>query len=165
VVFVNGEYWGLHEIRERLDKQYPHARYGVDSAEVDLLESAASRVEGDALHYAAMTNYIAHHGLVNDAVYEEIRRRMDVDNFLNYQLCEIFYANTDWPLSNVRFWRKRTTGYVEGAPPGHDGRWRWMMLDTDFGFGYTGSCFQRKDMNFILCGHLGMAQTRKMVIL
>src|SRR5690606_3182148 len=100
---------------------------------VDILENTQPD-EGDADHYNAMISYIETHNLSNEEHYEEVKTMMDVDNFIDYQTIEIFSGNTDWPGNNVRMWRLRTTQYQPGAPYGHDGRWRWMLYDTDFGF-------------------------------
>src|SRR5699024_2579839 len=40
----------------------------------------------------------------------------------------------DWPHNNIKFWRKTTDSYEKNAPYGQDGRWRWILYDTDFGF-------------------------------
>jgi hypothetical protein len=46
--------------------------------------------------------------------------------------------NTDWPGNNIEFFRKKTSEYLPNAPYGQDGRWRWILKDTDFGFGGEG---------------------------
>lgn len=138
VVFINGEYWGIHNIRERYDKYYLEQVYGVDPDNIDLLEDWGVVEEGDALHYQALLNYIYAYGVTGQAQYDYIQTQMDVDNYINYQIAQIFARNTDWPGNNIAFWRLRTDAYRPGAPLGHDGRWRWLLWDTDFGFGLEG---------------------------
>ncbi len=58
---------------------------------------------------------------------------MDVDDFLTYQLSEIYFANADWPQNNTRIWRRRLTVPDAGLPRGMDGRWRWFLFDVDLG--------------------------------
>ncbi len=53
-------------------------------------------------------------------------------------IANIFARNTDWPGANIDFWRLQTPGYRPDAPYGHDGRWRWLMIDMDFSFGFVG---------------------------
>jgi hypothetical protein len=55
---------------------------------------------------------------------------MDVENFTDYQIAEIYYNNVDWGLHNIRYWRLQVP-YTPTAPYGHDGRWRWSLYDTD----------------------------------
>jgi hypothetical protein len=71
--------------------------------------------------------------------YAHVAERMDVDNFLVYQIAEIYFGNADWPQNNVRVWRRRRPDPFPGRdaePPGHDGRWRWMLFDLDLSCGH-----------------------------
>lgn len=134
LVFINGEYWGIHNIRERYDKYYLSQVYDVDPENIDLLEGSGEVEEGDALHYQDMLSYIAANGVQENPHYETIQTRMDVENYIDYQIAQIYIRNRDWPGSNITYWRNRTTPYDPGAPYGQDGRWRWMLYDTDSGF-------------------------------
>jgi hypothetical protein len=138
VLFVNGEYWGIHNFRERYDKHYLARVYGVDPENLDILENEASAKKGDPGHYHAMLDYLQNSDMSQPEHYNYIKTQMDIDNFTDYYIAEIFAANTDWPGNNIDFWRLRTSEYIPGAPLGHDGRWRWMMFDVDFGFGLFG---------------------------
>jgi hypothetical protein len=135
VVFINGEYWGIHNIRERYDKHYIKRVYGVDEEDLDLLTFKNTVSEGDNLHYNETIDYIEQNGLQGNIHYEYIKTRIDIENFIDYQIANIYSANTDWPGNNIDFWRKRTSSYQSHTPYGHDGRWRWMAYDMDFGFG------------------------------
>ncbi len=148
VVFLNGEYWGLLNMRERYDKHYLNRMYGVDAENLDILENNRTPDEGDAAHYNATISYIQANGLVQDQHYEHIKTRIDVDNFIDYQIIQIFARNTDWPGNNIKFWRLKTSQYQPGAPYGHDGRWRWMLYDTDFGFGIWDNTYTHNTLAF-----------------
>lgn len=65
-----------------------------------------------------------------------VKTQMDIQNFIEYYIAQIYCVNTDWPRHNVRFSRKMTEEYRPNAPEMHDGRWRWLLYDTDFGFGW-----------------------------
>jgi len=136
IVFINGEYWGIHNIRERYDKHYFERVYGVDPENIDFL-SVNEIKEGDTVHYRQTINYIEANGLIEDVHYQYIKTRIDVDNFTDYQITNIFANNIDWPGANLEYWRLRTQNYIPGAPIGHDGRWRWMLYDMDFSFGLS----------------------------
>ena len=76
--------------------------------------------------------------------YEYIQTKMDVENFIDYTASEIYSANTDWPHNNVKILEVKSGQYNPDALPGQDGRWRWMLFDTDLGFGLNQSwqlCF------------------------
>ncbi len=142
VVFVNGEYWGTKNFRERLDAHYIESHFEVDPDEVVMLydyhmsggTSLSVGTEQDVADFVALREYIATNNMQDPLHYDYVATKIDLDNFIEYYAANIYFKNTDWPHNNNQFWRKNTAEYVPDAPHGHDGRWRWMMFDTDFGF-------------------------------
>ncbi len=139
ILFINAEYWGIHNIRERYDRQYLERRFGVDPDNIDLLEHNAVVKEGDNHHYLETLQFIEENDITVDANFAWVQTRIDTDNFIDYQIANIYSGNTDWPGNNVEFWRHRTGAYIPEAPYGLDGRWRWLAFDMDFGFGLNPS--------------------------
>ncbi|MFN6946946.1 MAG: CotH kinase family protein, partial [Cytophagaceae bacterium] len=136
IVFINGEYWGVHNLRERIDRHYLASHYGLDEENFTILSGGGWMDEGDPgdeEHYTSMISYISTNDPADPAVYEYVQERIDPENFIDYQAFKIFINNTDWPGNNIRFWRYKTT-FDPDASPGGDGRWRWIIFDTDFGF-------------------------------
>jgi hypothetical protein len=136
VIFINGEYWGIHNIRERIDRFYFEGNYGIDPERVDLLTANAQIKEGSNADYVAMRNFISSNDMRVQANFEWVEMQMDVDNFIDYTIANIFVRNNDWPHNNVDFWRYQTP-YEPNASAGIDGRWRWILFDLDFGFGWS----------------------------
>ncbi len=137
VVFLNGEYWGIHNIRKRYDHRYFESMYGLDRGDLVLLEGDAKIKEGtqpDQRDYEQLREMIDTDQVNHPQIWQMVKDRVDLDNLRDYNIANIYFRNTDWPGNNIDFWRKRTDGPQEDAPPGHDGRWRWLMFDTDFGF-------------------------------
>ncbi|MBU8898760.1 CotH kinase family protein [Corallococcus sp. M34] len=134
LVFINGEYWGLHELRERYDEYYLSGHYAVDRKKVAILEGAGGLLDvggaSDAQAYQDLLSYVRTHDLAVPASYAYVQARMDVDDFIDYLIAEVYLANTDWPDNNIRMWRY-TGKVVAGAPVAQDGRWRWMVYDLD----------------------------------
>jgi len=125
-VYINGDYWGLYNIREKLSDRYIEDHHGVDHDSIDILEFDGSVViKGDNIHYNNMIAFIQNNPLSDAANYEYVKTQMDIENFISYEITQIFIANTDWPGNNIKFWRPKTP----------EGRWKWMLYDTDFGFG------------------------------
>ncbi len=140
VHFINGEYWGLINLRERLDRYYIASHYSIDPDDVAMVENHDGLQEGtaaDRQDFLALRAYIAEHDMADPAHYAYVSDRMDVQNFALYNAAEIYVKNTDWPANNVLAWRKRTPDRSPNAPPWWDGRWRWIPFDLDFGFGPT----------------------------
>jgi len=139
IVFINGEYWGMANTRERFDKHYVSRFYDVDSENIDMINVFSDVIEGNTEHYSALHSFIQNNSPALTENYDYITTQMDISSFTDSQIANIFVANTDWPGNNIRFWRLRTPHYIEGAPKGHDGRWRWLLIDTDFGLGLAES--------------------------
>ncbi len=134
ILFINGEYWGIHNLRERYDRHYLSQGYDVPEDNIDLLTANSEVKEGEGGAYEALLDLLEDRGPDDPELAAEVEARMDVDNYLDYVIAEIFLNNTDWPHSNIDYWRTR------GLPPGrsyrpeHDGRWRWLFYDLDFGY-------------------------------
>jgi uncharacterized repeat protein (TIGR02543 family) len=143
IVFINGEYWGIYNLREHYNEWYFANKYDLDADKVVILEGMETEVKSgkpeDSLDFLEMVDFIkenANSGKINDPdVYKQVNTLIDIDNFINYFASEIFFGNLDWPQNNIRFWRARTDKYKPDAPYGHDGRWRCMMFDVDYGLG------------------------------
>ena len=126
IVYINGEYWGIHNIREKVNEEFLASNNpGVDPDELDQLEVNGNIIEGDNQDYLDMINFIENNPLYFPNNYEYIKNQMDIDNFIDYYIAQIYYANTDWPGNNSKLWRPHTPG----------GKWKWILYDTDFGFG------------------------------
>lgn len=136
VVFINGEYWGFHAIRERYDRHYLERVHGAPEGSVDLLYWRDSPRLGDNRHYRQMIAFMENNDLALSSNYETVGRMMDIQNFMAYHIAQIYINNIDWPANNNQFWRYRATDLPGPDVQGPlDGRWRWLMYDVDFGFG------------------------------
>lgn len=153
VVFLNGEYWGLHNIRERYDKHFIERVFRVPENRLDYLTqrgtSARHIKEGTNAHYVQLLNYIdqatSSGQSITPAQLAYISDRMDLDNYIDLLILNIFFSNYDWPGNNIDFWRYR--GVPDQRVPEHDGRWRWIVFDLDFGFGmFDGEESWKRDM-------------------
>jgi hypothetical protein len=125
IVFIDGEYWGLQEIRERnRSGQYYQSHYYIDKDNpgFDIIKGGGNQVEeGDAVHWDAMWNYINSHPMSNAANYNYVKTQMDCDNFALYCMFSIYLSRGDWPDQNEAKWRPRVPG----------GRWKWIQWDMD----------------------------------
>lgn len=126
VLFLNGAYWGILNLRERLDRHYLEAHHRVPGDGVDLLEhfGKVQVLEGSATEFETLLEFIDSHDLSTPEAYAEVKERIDIQEFIDYHIVEVFVGNVDWPVGNVKLWRERKPG----------SRWRWMLYDTDLGF-------------------------------
>ncbi|MFM7807336.1 MAG: CotH kinase family protein, partial [Planctomycetota bacterium] len=144
VVFIDGEYWGIHNVRDRIDEGYHLHHYGLGETDYTQLEiwsgaspsSAPIHDRGNPVMLSDFQDILARAAtgeFATVAGYAALEDRIDVGNFIDYSIHEIWCGNTDWPGNNVRLWRKVSPDRSPGANPRHDGRWRWILYDADFG--------------------------------
>lgn len=122
--FLNGKFYGMMIVTERTDEDYTYHHYGLDEDEIDLLSVNSEGyhiVEGTRDAYDEMINY-AVKNYAQDDFYEQMDKRMDIDEYVDYQILEQYVGNTDWVSNNTKLWRNRDGG-----------RFRWIVYDTDFG--------------------------------
>ncbi|HPM12897.1 MAG TPA: CotH kinase family protein, partial [Bacteroidales bacterium] len=135
VMNLNGEYWGLINMRERYDENLFAGYHSyADASDLDLLkingdEKIYEPSEGDAERYNEMMAFVNANSMTVASNYEIMRTKyVDVDNMINYYIAQIYCQNTDWPANNARLWRPRV----------ENGKFRFPLYDTDFGYGLWG---------------------------
>lgn len=141
ILFVNGEYWGIHTIKERFDQKYLSLKYGKKDDDYVIMRNSGkldSGEEGDDAHYNNLLDFVESNDMEEDENYEYVKTQIDIDNYLSYFTSEVYMGNVDWVITNIKFWRYK--GFDKNARTinGLDGRWRWFMFDFDLVFG--GSC-------------------------
>lgn len=138
VVYYNGEYFGIHSIRERSTADYFETHYGLDPDKIDLLKADNAVSAGSAVDYVALMDWLESNHLDKEENYAYIASRIDVDNFINYMHTELFANNRDWPANNLKKWRNTSP-----KTP-----WKWFLYDLDFGFGNDYSKYKNNIFEF-----------------
>ena len=138
VVYYNGEYYGIHNIRERSTEYYFETHYGLNADEIDLLKADNSATAGSPADFVNLMSYLENHHLNSEDNYSYVADQIDVDNFINYIQTELFMNNRDWPANNLKKWR--------GTNP--KTKWKWFIYDMDFGFGNEYSEFKNNIFEF-----------------
>lgn len=143
IQFLNGEYWGIMSMQERYDEYYVANHYGVDPDDVVLLDNTIFAIvkagqPNDNASYLALRSYATTNDLSLAVHYSYMQTQMDITNFVNHHVAYIYINAFDWGTNgnNTAIWRKRTADFAPDAPPGQDGRWRWMMFDAGTSFMY-----------------------------
>ena len=121
IVFINGAYWGIYSIREKMGKEYLEENYG--EKKVNLIEGDRIVKEGSSEEYDELVEYLQNHSLASDENYQYVASKIDIDNYIDYMIINIYAGNADWPGSNLVYWK-----------PKKSGKWQWLLHDMDFGF-------------------------------
>lgn len=120
VVYLNGQYWGLYDLREKICESYVTNRYGCGEDQVDMIKGNSKVMSGSFADYDALLDYVQSHDLSKAENYRYVTDRVDVQELVNYWIAETFFVNTD--TGNIKFYR--TTDGVS--------KWRWVMFDYDW---------------------------------
>ena len=148
VLYINGEYMGMLNIRERSNEDNIYSNYG-GLEDIDMVEIGHEQIngvdqfieeqkEGDDVFYNAFKAFYSEKG----HTLAEYEQWMDVSEYLNVAVMNLFYGNNDWPGNNTVFWRPNDDDTKSGLPK----IWRFIVKDTDFGLGLYG---KKSDYNMI----------------
>ena len=134
-VFINGEFWGWYNIRDRYDEWYLSFQHGFEHDQVVLLEGngvVAYGNPGDEQSFKDMVSFIKRKDLSDPDNYEYIKTLMDVDNYQAYMLTGIYLNYVDWGTAKHQLvWRYVGEKSASNPSKFGDGRWRWLPLDLD----------------------------------
>ena len=119
-LFLNGMYWGLYNLAERVDGQFGKDHLGGDKSDIDVIkieEDGGNHLEaseGDMEAWNLMTETAAK--AADDAYYQQLDTLLDIDNFIDYMLINQYAGNTDWDHHNWYAIRRHNTdsGVSEG---------------------------------------------------
>lgn len=125
VVFINGEYWGFQDLREHQDENYLDALFDIDKDSLTVLENWGNPLQGSNVGYLELLSFIEQNDITDPVNYEVVTSIIDIGNYIDYQISEIYLNNYDWPGSNIEFWQ---------APDQYE-KWRWIFFDLDFAWG------------------------------
>jgi hypothetical protein len=135
VLYVNGAYWGVHHLRQRLDDEELARRLNVRSKDITIVEDLGVLYRGEQAapeELMELVEAVAQWDGEDPAVVRRVEQHVAVEEFLTYMAAQLVLGNMDWPRQNVKFWRYE--GPVqEGIDL--DGRWHMAMGDSDLGFG------------------------------
>lgn len=124
VLYVNGQYWGIYNLREKVSSQYVKENHLKNGKSIDLLEWKGAPIKGDEEDFNSMWKYFEETDLSIPEHYVKATSMIDLQNFVDYTIAQTFYGNTDWPMANIKYWKSKKK----------NGQWRWILFDTDLAF-------------------------------
>lgn len=132
IAYVNGEYFGVYELREKANKHYFEANYGNNPDSLDLLSvsyfygaGVLRTVQGSDTGFYNMQNFVTSYNTASPDYFEKCHQKLDLYNFADYISAENWFANRDWVYNNMKIARCRT----------FDNRWRFFLQDMELGLG------------------------------
>ena len=103
-LFLNGMYWGIYNIAERVDDQYGKAHLGGSKSDIDVIkveEDGGNHIEASEGTLDAWNQLVVAAPKASSAKgYEELKKLLDIDAFIDYMLINQYAGNTDWAHHN-----------------------------------------------------------------
>lgn len=143
-LFVNGEYWGIYNIRERQDEHYVENVHGVPREHVEMLDNSTDATlqrmrENPASEGAPRQSPDAPEVWEDWVRFIEqldperpdmaiLEREVDVVSFFDFVIAHTFAGVGDWVQNNSRWWRSTSSAH----PPSADEAYRWRFMIQDF---------------------------------
>lgn len=119
VLYLNGEYWGIYALEETPDERYIEDHYGLSPDDLNIIKNWNELDHGDSTNWLDLYQWVEGADLSVEANYAVMEERIDMDNFIDYWIYEIYSCNFDWPIHNIRCWQRG------------NGKWRWIFYDGD----------------------------------
>lgn len=140
LLYLNGEFWGLYNLTERIDIQMLRS-YSEKDAEWDVIVKESGWEEGvwysrEDVRDGGYGSWLENQNWVGAADFTvpenigELEWRVNMENVFSYMFLQAYVQNTDWPGANwvvYRRWDER------GRAP--EIQWRMMAWDTEDSFG------------------------------
>lgn len=143
MTFVNGEFWGLFNARDRMDPKYFEGKYGIAEEDFALLEcpypltfgwnvdfTTANGDPAEATYFMELVNFCVQNDMRVQVNYDYIADRIDLDGLIDQYCAQIYLCCSDWPSNNIKVWRNTNPDH-----PTMDTKWHFTIVDTDHGVG------------------------------
>lgn len=150
MLYLNGEYWGLYNLTEKYSDKYLEEKFGVDNNNVivykDLEIDEGEALDPDGKELADLMA-LGSLDMTQAANYQKFQDMVDIDSYVDYYAAELYINNNDWwsgcnedtPHNNIQFWKVADTSAESASNPYADGRWRYMLYDTEWSMGIYNS--------------------------
>lgn len=123
--FINGEFFGLYNLREHINESYLAAKYKIPEDSVNIIRNFEEVTAGSVKPLFTFFDYLLKSDIEDTNVIKEIRKNIDLDNLFDYTILSLYSSNYDWPFNNLIAWQSRS----------YDSLWRFICNDFDWSFG------------------------------
>jgi len=118
-VYINGEYWGLYNIRERINADYLSYHYNLDTDNINIIAANGVALHGNNEDWLQLQEFCMNNDFTIQENYEKLINWIDIENFTDYIIFQTFFSNTD--SGNIKFWRDESKTM----------KWRVLFYDVD----------------------------------
>ena len=139
ILFINGKYFGLMNLRERTNEQYVWQNHH-KLEDIDMISQIHGYkneiLAGDLVEWEKLEDLFES----DTTTYKSFYDKIDMNEFINHLVIESIFCNTDFPGNNFVAWREKK----------NNSKWRWLLKDLDYGLGLSVYQYDYNYLNFIL---------------
>lgn len=138
IVFINGEFWGYYSMQEKLEDNYIESHFHVSASDVTTVKNGVFEGDEDVFNdYKAFFDWALQADMTDAQNYQQFCEKMDVQSLIDFLITESYVCNWDSliNLNNIMLWR---TNSISAGVPYADGRWRFILYDTEYSAGFSG---------------------------
>ncbi|MBR5289057.1 MAG: CotH kinase family protein [Clostridia bacterium] len=122
-LFIDGEYFGVYYIRERVTDAFAASHLGGDEEDIDMIKGWSIGEHGSRDDWMALMRYCRKHDLSVQENFDYVASQISLESFMDYYIARAYTGDRDY--ANIRHVRSNAG----------DGLWRIVNFDLDWGFG------------------------------
>lgn len=119
-VFINGEYWGIYFLGEKIDRPFIQARYKLKKKQISIVRDNGKADHGDSKLFKEIHNFGFKNDLRQEENYKYFCEQVDISSYIDWLITEIYFQNVDWPCNNTKMWKGKASS-----------KWRSVLMDLD----------------------------------
>lgn len=123
ILYVNGKYWGIYYLREKVDEDYIENNYNVDGSYSNILRIDGEVKYGTRDFYTKLLNFVKNNDMTNSNNYNKVKEMLDIENYIDFWIGELYTTNND--IVNLRYFNNSLLD---------DGKIKMIFYDFDFAF-------------------------------
>ena len=141
ILFINGEFWGFYQLREKPEDYYIKSHYGIDESQVTVIKNGGldSGTEEAMQEYRDFCQWASTADMTKESNYQKFCEQMDVKSFMDYIAIETYVGNTDWAYGYLNNWIVWRSEIVDPQLERADKKWRFILYDLDISCGLYGN--------------------------
>jgi hypothetical protein len=130
IVFLNGEYNGILNLRDRLDNDFLSLKYNLDKIHLEIGDNQT--IDNSSGDYESLTNFVKSNNFSNNSNYEYLKSKVEIDEFIDYTIVQSYFGNIDALSNNYGYWRFKGLKDCESCVKNN--KWRFLLFALDYGY-------------------------------
>jgi len=130
ILYINGKYQGIYNIREKVNGKFISDHYNVNSDGANIFRIDGVITTGSDSAYKELSNYVKNNSMKIASNYAYVASKLNMTSTCDFWIAEMYVGNRD--VLNVRLF---------SHPEVDEGKWNYILFDLDRGFETRGSTF------------------------